>query len=185
MKLKRQMKTAKRLRETNIAEYLLYMWQTEDLLRAHRCDIDRLRQSVLPVYPEADRADQERWLSDLCNMMRAEGVTEQGHLQINRNVLLQLGELHAALLASGRHPGYHAAFHGALPFIAELRQKGGGGGETPDIEVCFLALYGLWMLRLRKQEISPETLRAFEAISALIRQLAQYYIKDKNDELSL
>ncbi len=31
---------ADRLKEKNIAEYLIYMWQVEDLLRANNCDID-------------------------------------------------------------------------------------------------------------------------------------------------
>lgn len=33
---------AKKLKEQNIAEYLIYMWQVEDLIRANGCDIDRL-----------------------------------------------------------------------------------------------------------------------------------------------
>ena len=31
--------TAEQLRKQNIAEYLLYMWQIEDLIRADECDI--------------------------------------------------------------------------------------------------------------------------------------------------
>ena len=34
--------TAQRLREKNIAEYLLYMWQVEDVLRAYGCDEERI-----------------------------------------------------------------------------------------------------------------------------------------------
>ena len=39
------MKIAQALKEKNIAEYLLYMWQVEDLIRANGCDIDRLNLS--------------------------------------------------------------------------------------------------------------------------------------------
>lgn len=64
-------------------------------------------------------------------MMRAEGVTEKGHLQINRNVIRNLTDLHADLLASTKYPFYNAAYFKALPFIVELRQKG-GQEEEPD-----------------------------------------------------
>ena len=38
---------AQRLQYTNRSEYLLYMWQVEDILRAHHCSIDELRTNYL------------------------------------------------------------------------------------------------------------------------------------------
>ena len=32
---------SKQLKEKNIAEYLIYMWQIEDLIRANGCDIGK------------------------------------------------------------------------------------------------------------------------------------------------
>ena len=84
------MKIAQQLKEKNIAEYLIYMWQVEDLLRANGCDIDRIRQNIILRYPEEERPALEEWYGNLADMMRAEGVTEKGHLQINRNVILNL-----------------------------------------------------------------------------------------------
>ena len=34
---------ARQKRKENIAEYLLYMWQVEDLIRANRFDMDAIR----------------------------------------------------------------------------------------------------------------------------------------------
>lgn len=45
---------SKQLKENNIAEYLIYMWQVEDLLRANGCDIDRIRQNIILRYPEEE-----------------------------------------------------------------------------------------------------------------------------------
>ena len=75
-------------------------------------------------------------------MMRAEGVMEKGHLQINRNVILNLTELHGELLASTKYPFYNAAYFKALPFIVELRQKNGRKEES-EVDTCFEALYGV------------------------------------------
>jgi len=175
-------KIAQQLKEKNIAEYLIYMWQVEDLLRANGCDIDRVRRNILLRYPEAERPAQEEWYGNLAEMMRAEGVTEKGHLQINRNVVQNLTELHAALLSSTKYPFYNAAYFKALPFIVELRQKS-GNQEEPEVETCFEALYGILLLRLQKKEISQGTAKAMEAISSFISLLANYYDKEKRGEL--
>ena len=38
---------ANELRKTNIAEYLLYMWQVEDTIRAFDCSISRIRKEYI------------------------------------------------------------------------------------------------------------------------------------------
>ena len=178
------MKIAQQLKEKNIAEYLIYMWQVEDLMRANGCDIDRIRKTIINQYPEEDRPALEEWYTNLCSMMHAEGVVEKGHLQINRNVLQNLTELHGALLASTRYPFYNAAYFKALPFIVELRQRNGHKDE-PELETCFEALYGVLLLRLQKRDISPGTAKAMEAISSFMSLLANYYDKDRKGELKL
>lgn len=178
------MKVAAKLRKENIAEYLLYMWQIEDLLRANNCDIDVVRRNLLPAFPEADRKAEEGWLGDLCRMMVAEGVTRKGHLQINKNVLADLTDLHLALLASPKFPYYSAVYYNALPYIVELRQKE-GDEVLPEIETCFNALYGQLILRLQKKPISEGTQKAMQAISKFIAMLAQYYNDDRDGRLKL
>ncbi len=178
------MKIAQALKEKNIAEYLLYMWQVEDLIRANGCDIDKLKTSVINRFHEEERPALEEWYENLCDMMRAEGVTEKGHLQINRNVILNLTELHGALLASTKYPFYNAAYFKALPFIVELRQKS-RHKEEPELETCFEALYGVLLLRLQKKEISAGTVKAIEVISSFLSMLANYYDKDKKGELKI
>ena len=178
------MKIAQALKEKNIAEYLLYMWQVEDLIRANDCDPDKLKANVIVQFPAEDRPALEEWYGNLVEMMRAEGVKERGHLQINRNVLQELTELHARLLASTRSPFYNAAYFKALPFIVELRQKNGHKDE-PELETCFEALYGVLLLRLQKKEITPATETALKAISSFLSMLANYYARDRKGELDL
>ena len=38
---------AREKRRNNIAEYVLYMWQIEDLIRANELDMQRLRATVI------------------------------------------------------------------------------------------------------------------------------------------
>ncbi len=180
------MRIAQQLKEQNIAEYLLYMWQVEDLIRANEGDIDRIRQTLIARYPVSDEERQAlaEWYENLAMMMREEGVTTKGHLQINRNVLQNLTELHNTLLASPKFPFYNAAYFKALPFIVELRQKGGNKDES-ELNACFDALYGVMLLRLQKKEVSADTAKALEVISNLLSMLANYYDKDRKGELNL
>ncbi len=175
---------ADRLKTTNRAEYLLYMWQVEDILRAYHCDIDRLKAEYLPRFGAEGEAKQrtEQWYEDLCRMMLEEGVREKGHLQINRNILQELSELHDQLLASQKFPYYREMYYKVLPYIVELRGKG-GDRELPELQTCFDALYGVLMLRLQKREVSPETLKAVADISSMLGQLSDYYFKDKQEPL--
>ena len=175
------------LKQKNIAEYLIYMWQVEDLFRANGCDIERIKRCVVDNYPslsDEQRDELSQWYEDLIEMMRREEVMQQGHLQINKNIIVWLTDLHLQLMASSKFPYYNAAYYKALPFIVELRAKG-ADKEKPELETCFDALYGILLLRLQKKEISEETKKAQESITALLSMLSIYNIEDKKGELEL
>ena len=112
------------------------------------------------------------------------GIRTKGHVQINKNIIVWLTDLHLQLLRSPKYPYYSAAYYKALPFIVELRAKG-ADKDAPELETCFDAMYGVLMLKLQKKEISEETQKAIKVISDLLAILADYYIKDKKGELEL
>ena len=173
---------SRQLKQQNIAEYLIYMWQVEDMLRAYGCDLERIRQNMVSRFPEDQQGELVQWYEDLLEMMRCEEVMQQGHLQINKNVISWLTDLHLQLLASPKFPYYSAAYYKALPFIVELRSKG-ANKEEPELETCFEALYGILLLKLQKKEISEETKKAQEAITTMLSMLSTYYIEDNKGEL--
>lgn len=177
---------SQKLQKENIAEYLLYMWQVEDLIRANGLDIDKLQESYLNRFKlEGKEADAQReWYENLIEMMRSEGVLEKGHLQINKSVITMLNDLHNELLKSPKHPYYSAAYYKALPYIVELRNRSNTRDEC-EIENCFDAMYGLMMLRLQGKPVSEDTKKAMEDISRFLAMLAEYYKKDKKGEVEL
>ncbi len=172
-------------RKENIAEYILYLWQVEDMIRANGLDIDRIKTNIIDRFPDLSpeqRREMTEWYESLIDMMRREDVTEKGHLQINRNILGDLVSLHRRLLADPRFPDYTALFYKTLPYIVELRSK---SGDTPagEIETCFNALYGMLLLRLQSKEVTPATQEAVKAISTFIAALARNYHLDEADRL--
>lgn len=178
------MYTASQKRRENIAEHLLYMWQIEDIIRANDLDIEKIKHNIIePAHlNEAQQREMTEWYESLIDMMRREDVVRKGHLQINRNILSQMVELHQALLADARFSDYSAEYYRTLPLIVELRAKS-GQEKVGEIETCFNALYGLLLMRLRKSEVSPETLRAIQQISKMIALLAHYFKKNEEEDI--
>ena len=171
-------------RKENIAEYLLYMWQVEDIIRAFKLDIDAIDEAIIARYDASDndRAQMRDWYESLIKMMQLENKREKGHLQINKNSLSELNDLHQRLLNSQKFPYYREMYYRVLPYIVELRSKS-PDKDVSELETCFNALYGPLMLRLQHKDISRETQKATQDISTLLGQLSDYYIKDKAEPL--
>ena len=176
---------AQDLCQKNIVEYLLYMWQVEDIIRAYDCSLSRIRKEYISRFDYSDEQleDMTDWYGDLVTMMNQEGKRQSGHLQVNQVVLQQLSELHAQLLQSTKFPFYTSQYYKVLPFIVELRNR--SGKDKNEIETCLDALYGTMMLRLQNKEITPNTSHAIQEITTLLGMLSDYYKKDKEEGLEL
>lgn len=146
-------------KKENIAEYILYLWQIEDYLRA---------------FPNQAESNQE--LQDLSNMMHNEGIWEGGHLQIANNALSELEDLHNELLDT--EAPYRAVIMHLQPALNILKAK----TDRPtmsDVEACLILLYQVMMLRLQKREISPETEVTLKDATQLLRFLSKTYYDDQ------
>lgn len=177
---------AKKKKSENMAEYLLYMWQIEDLIRAYNLDIALVEERMINKFdqPQSIRKEMKEWYEGLIEMMKLEGKTQQGHLQINVNTIIDLTDLHLRLLKSPNEPEYIASYYKTLPFIVELRAKS-DDKNIPELETCFAALYGFLLLRLQQKEISGETQAAISQISSFLRMLSNRYHLEKEGKLEL
>ena len=178
---------ARQKRKENIAEYLLYMWQVEDIIRASDFKIDVIEKNIIDRFgqPEPIRVEIKTWHEELIDMMLREGVKEKGHLQINKIIIVDLNDLHLALLKSPEEIAYSTKFSQTLPYLLELKGKSNITEEQNNIEMCFNALYGYMLLRLRQKEISPETAEAVKQIGSFIAMLSEKYRQEKEGELKL
>lgn len=177
---------AKKLKGENIAEYLLYMWQIEDIIRANKLDIDIIDKQIISGFEQPQNVKNEirEWYENLIDMMRREDVMEKGHLIINKNVISELTELHNRLLKSPQETEYTEAYYKTLPFIVELRSKT-QDKNTPELETCLAALYGFLLMRLQKKDISGETQSALSQISSFLRLLSLKYKEYKAGKLDI
>lgn len=143
------------LKKNNIAEYILYLWQIEDYLRA---------------FPQQAEANQE--LHDLSNMMHQENIMEKGHLQLAQNALSELEDLHNDLL--DQEATYRAAMIRLTPALNLLKAK----TDRPtmsDVEACLILLYQIMLLKLQKSPISQETEQVQKQATQVLQYLSKTY----------
>ena len=143
------------LKKNNIAEYILYLWQIEDYLRA---------------FPDQAEVNQE--LKDLNNMMHQENIMEGGHLQLAQNALTELEDLHNDLL--DQEATYRAAMIRLTPALNILKSKT-DHPTMSDVEACLILLYQIMLLKLKKSPISSETEQVQKQATQVLQYLSKTY----------
>ena len=116
---------AEQKKKESIAEYLLYMWQLEDILRAYDLDIDEIQKGLIDSTNHSDeRKDEARqWYLHQIEQMKSEGIEQEGHLNANKELLNELNLLHSELLKKVSESKYIETYYKTLPFIKELSLK--------------------------------------------------------------
>ena len=145
-------------KKENIAEYILYLWQIEDYLRA---------------FPEQAQANTE--LMEIADMMHTEGIMDGGHLQLAKNALSEMEDLHDELLST--EAPYKAVIQHLEPSLNLLKAKTDNPAMS-DVEACLTLLYQIMLLRLKKQPVSAETETVVKDATQLLRFLSKTYFDD-------
>lgn len=169
---------ANQKRKENIAEYLLYMFQIEDLIRAYSFDIDLLEVNIINKFeqPYHIKRDMREWYLSLIGMMREGKLLKKGHIPIVHSLVGEMESFHIRLLHDENEKKYHTAYAKVQLSIDSLRAKS-DGSNSGDVELCLNGLYGLLLLRLTKKTISPETNNAFGLISDFIALLSAKFLQ--------
>jgi hypothetical protein len=170
-------------RKTNIAEYILYMWQVEELIRAHNFSIDLIESNLISQYsqPAKVKNDIRDWFVNLMLMMYREGVQERGHLSFLNTLVSDMNDLHIRLLNDVNETNYQEIYRRATANINEFREKM-ANPEYTDIQTCLNALYGLLILRLKRQPISKDTKVAMATFSKLLALLSHIFLQAERGE---
>lgn len=167
----------------NIAEYVLYMYQIEDIIRSCNFDLERImNQVVIPQLPDQVYHEQYRaWYAGLIRDMQSERIQEAGHRLEVQEVLVELSFLHQSLMTVLNDEKYRTLAETATPFIDDFKEHS-NLKEKNTVEICFHALYMKLLLRLQKKEISGETEEAFDAMRMLLAYLSRAFHQMKNGE---
>lgn len=175
--------TAKQKRRENIAEYILYLWQLEDLLRALEFDEEKIYNTLVKSINIDDSQKQVLlfWYIDMVNLLKSEGKTEHGHLEHSLHLINELSDLHLMLLKSDAGKEYVPLFLELAPHLEQLKKRQKEESSN-DIELCFKALYGVMLQRLKQDKFDKDVL---ELISPVIAMLSYIYLKVEKGEIDL
>lgn len=172
-------------RKENIIEYLLYMWQMEDLLRAVGLDLQALDAQVLSSIDDlGQRTKEKAWFAVIAREMEAKGLQTSGHLPETYDIIGELQLLQHTLTTVIRDEKVVKAVREVAPVLAELRTKGDKLPKS-DIETALTAMYGYLTLKLAGKKISPETQTAVQVIGRYFGLLASSYRDMKSGKLPL
>lgn len=167
---------AREKRKTNIVEYLLYMFNIEDIIRANHDNMEELEKNVIANFnlPDNQMEELRAWYKSLIDRMEKEDLSQTGHLSSLKELIFQLNDLHLQLLNSLQEERYIELYHWAADYIKELKEKM-KCPELTEIEVCLNGLYGYMILKMKSVTISEETLQAMSVFSQMLRYLSQKY----------
>ncbi len=162
--------------EENIAEYILYMWHLEDMIRACKFSIELIRPNLIEPQSKDPQVLQkiEDWYLDFMKKMRQEGIEEKGHLGELNDILIELLYLHNSLLNITKDKTYEKLFLEAQPAIKEFSSKANSSALNP-VEVCLNGQYAKLLLKIQKKNISPGTEEAFAHFRKVLAYLALRY----------
>ena len=169
------MTTAEEKRDQHIVEYILYVWQMEDLVRAVNLDLAALRTHLSSAY-QGDRLEAElMWFADLIQSLRREKKTAKGHVGSLDEVMIELTYLHQTLLNVLKDEEYRSAVEKAKPHIAAMAER--GAEQRTELDAMLVALYGWLVLRMGGKSVSPETEESLAVIRDWANLLGGRYIR--------
>ncbi len=179
------MDIARQKRDENIAEYILYIWQLEDLLRALRFEPRAVHETLVAPRDASDewRREAQEWYMDIAALLQKEGKAEGGHLDHTLHLVGEMGDLHLMLMEQPVGRRYRELFARLAPSLPGLRTTL-GRDDVSDIELAFRALYAAMLYRMKgtRAEVTDEVI---QLISPVIAALADMYHKVERGEIDL
>jgi len=162
---------AERKKSQNIGEYLVYMYQMEDLIRSYQGNMEEIGQYVVAHFPvsEEEKENIKTWFTDLAASMRQQELMQKGHLQELQDLVQQLLKLHYQLLKTDTN--YVATFHFAKPHLLEAVEVAQTEEIGNEIQICLNGVYGLLLCRLLGKNVSDRQLEAAEAFGNVLSHL--------------
>ncbi len=177
---------AREKKKSNIAEYILYMWQIEDIIRGYNFDLAKIEENVIQHFDTSleIKAEMKDWYQDLISQMKSQHIEKSGHLNFLNEYVAELNDLHQMLITAYQDKQYQKIYAETKENMDTLLNKN-PGGYSSEIEVCLIGLYGLMTLKLKGTEISEETAKAVQSFGKLVAYLAAKYKAKVEGQLRL
>jgi len=170
------MLAAQQKRKENIVEYILYLFQIEDFIRAFQLNMPEIEKNLIAQYQadETTRKEIVSWYENPVLIMEKEGIQGKGHFQFLKNQINALNELHLKLMKTATDEEYVSLFKSVSGLITELQLK--GNSTNNDLLIGLDAVYGYLLLKIQKKEISAATTEAVKRLTDWLNMLSKLFI---------
>ncbi|MEM7109748.1 MAG: DUF4924 family protein [Bacteroidota bacterium] len=161
---------AERKKQDNIAEYLIHMYQTEDLIRAFEFDLNKITEYVIKHVPqEVERKELILFYAEIIIKMRDENIQQTGHLQSTQKIVSELLTLKNELQTTDQK--FIKIWRASEGIIHKYAEQSGAN----EIQVCLNGIYGLLLLRLNGNPVSEEIKQHAELYGDILSYLSYKY----------
>ncbi len=183
------MDIARKLRRENIAEYILYLWQLEDLFRSLQFSPEAIYSKFVAPRVDLSPADQQAlqsWYVEYCELLDREGKRATGHSEHTLHLIADMANLHQQLLKFPIGARYRTLWVALEEVLPDLRNVAGDTSkEISDIELCFRALYGSILYRLKGEGGRGAVEDTLAYVSPVIAELAKVYGEVESGQIDL
>ena len=165
---------AENKKQSNVAEYLIYLYKTEDLVRTFNLDIKEISDFVIKHFPvsEEEKEEQKVWYTKVIKSMKEQGIEKEGHLEEANAIVEDLCAIHLELL--GTNQDYQQVVQFARPYLQKHVALSKGKVSNP-IQVCLNAIYGFLLLELNKKKIEEKDKECLDAFGDMLSFLSHHY----------
>ncbi|MBO7572445.1 MAG: DUF4924 family protein [Bacteroidales bacterium] len=163
-------------KKENIVEYILYIRQLMDIMRANNMDMQKIDELLVSKFEvsEKEKLKIHNWYKELIDKMKAENAEQHGDINEIKDLIAALNKIHQALLADKDEYRHHELYNWAKPNIDEYKKLSRSQSDN-EIEICIDAMHALLLLKLQHKSISEETAQAMQTFGALLANIAEVY----------
>ncbi len=170
------MLVAKNKRKESIGEYLLYMFQIEDLLRACQLNPQLIEERLIAQYQtdENTKFEIRNWYLGLAELMEEERLHTKGHLNILKHLMTEVYDFHLYLLNNENHSDYQSIYRKNISIIESLK-KNSDAIQKNEVELIINLIYSIFVTKLKNQDVPEPVQQSAIQISGLLAQLSRKF----------
>jgi hypothetical protein len=175
------MSIAEKKRENNIVEYIIHMYQTEDLIRAYEFNLEQIKSRIVANIPgdEKEKKSLSSWYADVISHMKKEGLEKFGHLAEVQKIVGDLSKIHKELQSTDNN--FEEVHNNSKAHIE--KSKAFSKGQIDDeVQICLNGVYGLLLLRMEGKTIAPELMESINAFGDILSYLSFKYKQQHTNE---
>ncbi len=172
------MQIAEKKKQNNVAEYIIHMYQTEDLIRVYEFDMELIKEYVIKHIPQDEVSKEEiiAWYTDILKSMQDQKLVKKGHLAETQKVVTKLETMKDDLVKTDDE--FKKIYLDAKVGIDDM-MKMSEGKVDGEIQLCLNAIYGLLIARINGREVPADLQPTLDHFGNVLSYLSYKYKQDE------